>query len=384
MTTTPALLTARRRRKRGDFDPRQLARVAWPLHRSASLAALGVVGVFAVAILLEQPGAHASYARYLASGCAAHPYGTAGGLPCGAFPVPFFTAFKYFAIALRVLVVVVGVFVGAPLVSREFESGTYAFAWTQGVGRVRFVLSTLAATAAAVTVMAVVLGLAFGGWFAHYGEVMVGPVASQWQAGLYATTWWMLAVWALFALVLGVFLGAVIRRTVAAMAVTAAAVGGLVVGASVLLPRMLAIGARASSHFSPIGIGIGGVNRPPQSPGEGSPGSWLVRSWFTGPGGHLDSPKAAARVYVRMFMTIGSKSGGIIRSGSRAVPRWLSLHHDTFWVSYQPASRFWVFQGIEGAVLVAITAGLVAATVRVISGHRGVTRRKLARRARST
>jgi len=42
--------------------------------------------------------------------------------------------------------------------------------------------------------MAVVLGLMFGGWYAHYFEVVFGPVGSQWLAGLFTTTWWMLAV----------------------------------------------------------------------------------------------------------------------------------------------------------------------------------------------
>jgi hypothetical protein len=43
--------------------------------------------------------------------------------------------------------------------------------------------------------------------------------------------------------------------------------------------------------------------------------------------------------------------------------RWLSLHHEAFWVSYQPASRFWIFQGAEGGVLIVLAALLGLATV---------------------
>ena len=344
---------------------RRLARVTWTLHRPVLISAFAVVVVFVVAIILEQHSAHASYAVYVADGCVRHRYDTIGRQQCGAFPLSG-TAFKSFAISLRVLLVVLGVFVGAPVVSREFESGTFRFAWTQGAGRDRFVLITLAAIAIVVTAMAVVLGLMFGGWYAHYFEVVFGPVGSQWLAGLFTTTWWMLAVWSLFALVLGIFLGAVIKRVVAALAATTVVVGGLVVGASVLLPRMLAIGALASSHFSAISISVGGVNRPPQSPGEGPLGNWLVRSWFTGPGGQVLSPSASARVDLRMLLTLQAKIRGVIVPGNTAASRWLSLHHYTFWVSYQPASRFCIFQGIEGAVLIGLAALLALATVRVV------------------
>ena len=29
-------------------------------------------------------------------------------------------------------------------------------------------------------------------------------------------------------------------------------------------------------------------------------------------------------------------------------PAWLTRLHDTFWVSYQPAGRYWVFQSVVG------------------------------------
>src|SRR5262249_28337251 len=39
--------------------------------------------------------------------------------------------------------VLLGAFTGAPLLSRELESGTFRFAWTQGAGRTRWAASTL-------------------------------------------------------------------------------------------------------------------------------------------------------------------------------------------------------------------------------------------------
>jgi hypothetical protein len=45
---------------------------------------------------------------------------------------------------------------------------------------------------------------------------------------------------------------------------------------------------------------------------------------------------------------------------------WLSVHHYIYWVSYQPASRFWIFQVIAAAILVVLAALLVFATVRLV------------------
>ncbi len=45
--------------------------------------------------------------------------------------------------------VLLGAFAGAPLLSRELDSGTFRFAWTQGAGRTRWAVSTLVVPALA-------------------------------------------------------------------------------------------------------------------------------------------------------------------------------------------------------------------------------------------
>ena len=52
---------------------------------------------------------------------------------------------------LQVVPALIGVFVGAPLLARELETGTFRFAWTQGCGRPRWVVAKLALPAVAVT-----------------------------------------------------------------------------------------------------------------------------------------------------------------------------------------------------------------------------------------
>jgi hypothetical protein len=334
---------------------RPIARVTWLERRSALISFLVVFVVLAVAIVVERHSVEALYAIYVNGGCVAHPLNNSA---CVVEDAVSTNAFAVLSVALRVLPLLAGVFVGAPLIASEIESGTFRFTWTQGVGRMRFVVSTVVLLVVFLVASACLLGLLYAGWYAHPFEVVSSGAQSQWQSGLFTTTWWMLASWMLFALLLGTFLGAVIKRTVVAMAATVVVVGGLLVAASLLLPRMLAIGARASSRFSIAGLNIGTFNMQAQ-PGNGPMGSWLVRGWFTGPGGRALGSEEANKVLDRVLAVPGNDK-------SLTTMHWLSLHHYTYWVSYQPASRFWVFQGIEGVVVLVLAALLGLATLWVV------------------
>ena len=60
---------------------------------------------------------------------------------------------------MLVLPAVLGIFVGAPLVARELESGTFRFVWLQGVTRTRWFVAKVAALAVATMVAAVALSV---------------------------------------------------------------------------------------------------------------------------------------------------------------------------------------------------------------------------------
>ena len=45
---------------------------------------------------------------------------------------------------------------------------------------------------------------------------------------------------------------------------------------------------------------------------------------------------------------------------------WLAQQHYTQWTSYEPASRFWHFQLIEGGWLLALSAVLITAAVWLV------------------
>src|ERR1019366_1181732 len=57
------------------------------------------------------------------------------------------------------LPVLVAVFIGAPMFARPLETGTFRFAWTQGVGRRRLVATTLMVFVVELTVLSIPLGI---------------------------------------------------------------------------------------------------------------------------------------------------------------------------------------------------------------------------------
>ncbi len=45
---------------------------------------------------------------------------------------------------------------------------------------------------------------------------------------------------------------------------------------------------------------------------------------------------------------------------------YITQHGYTFWVTYQPGSRFWPFQWIEGGYLLGLSVLLLAATIWLV------------------
>ena len=356
MTALTARATPAGRRHPVPWRP--MARATWLQQRAALITLLAVSAALALAIVAGQLAIRALYARYVADGCVL-PQSTDpnGGTVANTFAAST-NAFTALVIALHVLPVLIGVFIGAPLISRELESGTFRFTWTQEIGRTRYVLTTVALLAVAVAAVTCVLG-ALLGWYAHPFDV-VGD-ESRWQAGLFGTTAVTLPAWTLFALATGTLLGTLTGRIVTAMATTAATAGGFLVAAFWTLDRhLLSLGALTARASAADGVFAGPLNVPAGS-GFGLAGSWLVRGWITGPGGRELSAAMADRVQSRMY-------AAMTRAGKKAADpaAWVSAHHYAQWVSYQPAGRFWYFQAIAAAALVALAVVFALTAVWLI------------------
>jgi hypothetical protein len=225
--------------------------------------------------------------------------------------------------------VLIGAFMGGPLLARELESGTFRFAWTQGTGRTRWVIAKLFFLAAAVTAAAGAFTSLFSWWhrplFAAGGSLM--------EPRIFDMSGVDFAAWTLFAFALGAFAGVAIRRVVPALAAAIAGWTGVALAAAFYLrPRYrAALTAHAAAAL----------------PAR----SYVMSMWWSAPGGERLSTDALVERMQRLPVPVGD------------FKRWPVQHGYTQWLAYQPESRFWHFQAIEGAGLLVASLLLGAAAV---------------------
>ncbi len=299
----------------------RLVRVTARQHRTALLSVLVAVVIMAVALLVTGVPMHEFAARHGAdwqdTSQAGHDYSL---------------EMQAFAVVCQLLAVLAGVFLGAPTVAREIENGTARFAWTQAASRSRWLLVQVLPVACLLSAAALGLGAEFGWWLAPFprtASVHAGP----WSPLLFNLSVLVLMGWVLFALTLGVVLGAAIRRTIPAMAATFACYGAL----------WYAVSASWRMHY------LAPVHRSLHVQFQGA-GSYYGYYWAGHP--------------LIMSETLGWPDGRLLSNADQLRPAsWLTLHHIVLWATYQPASRYHVFQLIEVGWLIAASALLLAAAV---------------------
>ncbi|GAA2348615.1 ABC transporter permease [Streptomyces kunmingensis] len=118
----------------------------------------------------------------------------------------------------RLVPVLLGVFLGAPLFAGDLEKGTAKLVVTQSVDRSRWLTTKLVLTALVVTVSTVALSAAFGWWWNLYKSEVT---ATEWiSEATFNNTGPAPVALALFSVFGGVAIGVVLRRTLTAMVVT--------------------------------------------------------------------------------------------------------------------------------------------------------------------
>jgi len=313
----------------------KLVWVTWRQHRVALAGVAVLLGGLALYLLIMGLKIHRAYLAV----ASCHPIGSAA---CEVTGRPFSNLYHTavdMALILLVIPVLVGVFVGAPLLARELETGTFRFAWTQGCGRLRWAVAKLALLAIAVTAAAGAFSLLFS-WFYQpfFAERFDGMLAPQ----LFNLRGVDFAAWTLLAFALGAIAGVLIRRTVPALAASLAVWAGLDL-ATVLFLR---------KHYQTplVTKGSPSYNNPP----------WVVGQWYTGPNGAPVSQQTIRNV-------MGHAPASVRNSlNPNAATAYLSAHHYTQWSAYQPESRFWHFQLIEGGWLLALSLILIVATLWLV------------------
>jgi ABC-type transport system involved in multi-copper enzyme maturation permease subunit len=171
-----------------------MIQVAWRQFRTQALVALGLLAVFTVFVIAFGLHLRDEYNFCIAQQACATPSGSDAVLAGLLGP------------ALLAIPALVGMFWGAPLVAREFESGTFRLAWTQSVTRRRWLSVRVAVVGAAVLA---VTGMA--SWLVSWGLAPIVAVDLNRFAPSMFTARGIVAIgYAAFAFGLGVATGSLI------------------------------------------------------------------------------------------------------------------------------------------------------------------------------
>ena len=321
---------------------RRMAWVTWRQHRFALTGVAVLLGALAVYVWIVGLQMHHAYAAAIAC----HPASPAcGELLIGAGQLNPLLANGYLLLAVPALI---GMFVGAPVLARELETGTFRYAWTQGFGRWRWTLAKLVMLAVAVAAAAGAISVLFSWYYQPYfgarSQALSFSELSPLTPGLFPLRGIAFAAWTLAAFAIGAMAGMLIRRVVPAMAATLAAYIGLA----------FAAGAFLRQHYLTLLV-TSNLNTPVAA--------WITSQWFTKGGKFAFAANGvpAFNVFERLCPPFapGSKP-------SVGPAQCFAEHGYTQWTSYQPASRFWPFQWIEGGWLLALSVLLIAVAIWLV------------------
>jgi hypothetical protein len=253
----------------------------------------------------------------------------------------------FLTVLLLAVPALIGMFWGAPLVAREFETGTYRLAWTQGVTRTRWLASKLGMGVGASVVVTGLLSLMVTWWSSPIDAVS----AKSFDPLVFSARDLAPVGYAIFALLLGFSAGLVMRRTIPAMFT---ALVGFVAARfamnSWVRPHLIAPLHRAYpiSGSSPLNMGETPSGFAVTATTRGIlPGDWIYSNQIVDEAGH--SPTTA---FIDRACPVGHASA---QANYQTCAANLGAKFHLL-VTYQPESRFWAFQWYEMAIFIGLAA----------------------------
>jgi hypothetical protein len=312
---------------------RGLPWVTWRQHRAALLATAALFGGLAIFLVIYGESMHHDLSKLGLTSCGSLT-GPGCQVPLAIFEQRYEGAAMYLPRFLEFLPALLGAFVGAPLVARELESGTYRFAWTQGRNRVRWLTCKLAIIGAVLVALGLGFSVLYSWWFQPWNPIM-GRVGS---GEAYEISGVVFAGRILFGFCLGVALGAIIRRTVPAIVATVIA--------------WLAVAWPSVVYLRPL------IETPVSAPSGSNAiteNGWMISDWYQNPAGEHLSSAGMDRLLIQ------ASHGGV--HSSEAFQAFLTSRGWTQWSSYQPNGRFWHFQTVEGAAYLVLSLALASLAV---------------------
>jgi hypothetical protein len=306
--------------------------VTWRQYRFQGALAAALLAALAVVLLIS--GLHAAQVWHAAlAGCR-----TDHGCGNPSLSGPILTTL---IVATSAVPLLPGLFWGAPMVAHELETGTNQFAWTQSITRRRW----LAVRAAWLLLAAAVLAGAVSALVTWWSGPNNALTLDGFEANRFDITDIVPVSYAIFAMALGICAGALLRRTLPALAVTLAGFAGL----RVLIAQWLRL-----HYMTPVTVyyKLTGFYQPA--------GSYLnVSQGIVGPNGQ---PPAGSSGYVFNGAPVPAVCAKALQNPAPC----MAAHGYRGYLAYQPADRFWAFQGIETGIFLVLAAALLGVTFWVL------------------
>jgi hypothetical protein len=310
-----------------------MAWLTWRQNRPQLLATAGLLLLLAVTGLFTSLPIRAAYHRHALSSCL--PPATRSG--CEIIVNHFrseFAARLAVTRYLTVLPVLAGLFIGAPLIAREFEYGTFRLAWTQSLSRRRWVLSRTLLLTLAVIAAAALISLLTMWWRRPFDDIggRIGP-------GGFDIEGLVVPAYAFFALAIGVLAGMLLRRTIAAMSLAVVVFVAVRVGVEKLArPNYLPPHHRTVDTVAP----------------SGGARDWILDNRLVDAVGRRISTAQEDLAITHAQHARVDPQDYLLSLGWRRA------------ITYQPNDRFWTFQVIEMGVFVLLGMLALATTLVLV------------------
>lgn len=221
-----------------------------------------------------------------------------------------------------------GIFIGAPLLAREFDQGTARLIWTQGISRRRWITTKLGFVLVVVSGLSGIVALLSIQMVTAQTQVFTSRWSSFDVQGLPFVAYTVLAI------ALGVAVGGLVRRVLPSM--------GITLGAFVLIRLGIAIFARPN-YLPPL--------------------EWDMSKPMTGD----DAWNVGQRVVTLSGRPVSQHDYNQLLAGAQSlqgsVGDYLRAHGVIAYQLYQPESRFWLFQNLEAALFLTMAALLIGIAV---------------------
>ena len=251
-----------------------------------------------------------------------------------------FGAFELLPVALALLL-------AAPFLL-DLEQGTYRVAWAQSITRLRWLL-VRAGVLGTAAVLSSLAGSVLMTWWHGPLDQLSGATFSDLS---FDTQGLVPVAYTLFGLALALTLGTLLRRAIPAMALTLVGFVAVRAGIEVLArPRYLA---------------------PLDRPWTSGPFPVGPRDWVLSRGEIYRNGLGQLLSWDRVDRLCGHPSTASTLSAAAAKDAYVACYARyglAEIVRYQPAGRYWLFQGIEGALFFGLAGALLALTIWWVQNH---------------